>query len=84
MAAGGPTRDAKFTAARIEREGNELYEGNAFQDAFARALTVEAMGLRTGDRIVVPKRNDSERTVRIVSLLVGIPLAIFAITKLGH
>src|SRR5256886_13004306 len=69
MAAGGPTKDAKFTAARIEREGDRLYEGNTFQDAFARGMTIEALGLRTGDRIIVPKQGDSERTVRIVSLL---------------
>jgi len=84
MAAGGPTKDAKFTSARIEREGDRLYEGNTFQDAFARGMTIEALGLRTGDRIIVPKQGDSERTVRIVSLLVAIPVAVFTVTRLAH
>jgi len=40
------------------------------------------MGLRTGDRIVVPRRNDTERTVRIVGILVSIPIAILGIRQL--
>jgi protein involved in polysaccharide export with SLBB domain len=82
MAAGGPTRDAKFAGARIERDGNGLLEGSDFQDAFTRGLTIDAMGLRTGDRIVVPRRNDTERTVRIVGILVSIPIAILGIRQL--
>src|SRR5437667_445185 len=76
MAAGGPTKDAKFTAARIERGGKGLYEGNAFQDAFARGMTVEGLGLRTGDRIIVPRRTDAEAKWRIIGIIVGIPAAI--------
>jgi polysaccharide export outer membrane protein len=84
MAAGGPTRDAKFTAARIERDGNGLFVGNAFQEAMTRGMTVDAMGLRTGDRIVVPRRNDTERTVRIIGILVSIPVAIIGIAAIAH
>lgn len=82
MAAGGPTKDANFPAAKIERDGKGLYVGNGFQDAFTRGLTIEGMGLRTGDRIVVPRRNDSERTFRIIGILVSIPVAIIGITAL--
>ena len=82
MAAGGPTKDAKFTAARIEREGKGLYEGNAFQDAFARGMTVEGLGLRTGDRIVVPRRADPESKWRIIAIIAGIPAAILIATQL--
>jgi polysaccharide export outer membrane protein len=84
MAAGGPTKDAKFTAARIEREGKGLYEGNAFQDAFARGLTVEGLGLHTGDRIIVPRRADPESKWRIIGILAGIPAAILIATQLHH
>src|SRR5437016_8435195 len=62
MAAGGPTRDARFTDARVERDGDGLYVGSAFQDAIARGLTIDGMGLHTGDRIVVPRRHDPEST----------------------
>lgn len=82
MAAGGPTKEANFAGARIERDGRGLFVGNGFQDAFTRGLTIEGMGLRTGDRIVVPRRNDTERTVRIVGVLVSLPIAILGIRQL--
>ncbi|HYS00071.1 MAG TPA: SLBB domain-containing protein [Gemmatimonadales bacterium] len=82
MAAGGPTKDANFTGARIERDGKGIFVGNGFQDAFTRGLTIEGMGLRTGDRIVVPRRNDTERTVRMVGILVSIPIAVLGIRQL--
>jgi polysaccharide export outer membrane protein len=84
MAAGGPTKDANFTGARIERDGRGLFVGNGFQDAFTRGLTIEGMGLRTGDRIVVPRRGDAERTFRIVGILVGLPVAILGIRQLAR
>jgi polysaccharide export outer membrane protein len=84
MAAGGPTKDAKFNGARIERDGSALYVGNAFQDAVSRGLTIDAMRLRTGDRIVVPRRADKESTFRVLGILVSLPVAIFGITKLAH
>src|SRR5437899_5964312 len=76
MAAGGPTKDANVTGAKIERDGKGLYVGSSFQDAFTRGLTIDGMGLRTGDRSVVPRRHDNERTVRIVGNLVSTPMAI--------
>ena len=84
MAAGGPTRDAKFKDARIERDGKGLLTGNAFQDAVSRGMTIDGLGLRAGDRIIVPKQNDTERTVRIIGILVTLPIAIYGITRLGH
>jgi polysaccharide export outer membrane protein len=84
MASGGPTKDANFAGARIERDGKGLFVGNGFQDAFTRGLTIEGMGLRTGDRIVVPRRNDTERTVRIVGILLSIPIAVLGIRQLAR
>jgi len=84
MAAGGPTKDAKFAAARIEREGKGLYEGNAFQDAFARGMTIDGLGLRTGDRIIVPRRVDPESRWRIIGIIAGIPAAIIIATQLSR
>jgi protein involved in polysaccharide export with SLBB domain len=84
MAAGGPTRDARFKDARIERDGKGFLTGNAFQDAVSRGMTIDGLGLRAGDRIVVPRQNDTERTVRIIGILVTLPIAIYGITRLGH
>jgi protein involved in polysaccharide export with SLBB domain len=84
MAAGGPTKDAKFSSARIERDGRGLYVGSAFQDAVSRGMTIDAMRLHTGDRIIVPRRHDAESTIRIIGILAGVPLAILAIRQLAH
>jgi len=83
MAAGGPTKDAKFGSARVERvAGDPPDAGNDLQDAIARGLTVDAMGLHSGDRIIVPKRHDTESTFRILGILAGIPAAILIATHL--
>ncbi|HYK83516.1 MAG TPA: polysaccharide biosynthesis/export family protein [Gemmatimonadales bacterium] len=81
MAAGGPTREAKFTALEIERDGVRVWAGSALQQAIAQGRTVDAMGLRSGDRIIVPRRRDPESTIRILGMLATIPAAIFVITK---
>src|SRR5207245_9855193 len=81
-AAGGPTKDAKFTATRIDRIGRDGVKGSELQDAIARGATVDGMGLRSGDQIIVPKRHDSESTFRIIGILAGIPAAILIATHL--
>ena len=42
MAAGGPTRDARFKDARIERDGKGLITGSDYQDAVTRGMTNDA------------------------------------------
>src|SRR2546430_9472966 len=77
MAAGGPTKDAKFTGTRIDRIGRDGVTGSELQEAIARGATVDGMGLRSGDQIVVPKRHDSESTFRILGVRRGTPHAAF-------
>src|SRR5204862_265739 len=73
MAAGGPTKDAKFTGTHIDRIGRDGVAGSDLQEAIARGATVDGMGLRSGDQIIVPRRHDSEATFRIIGILAGIP-----------
>ncbi len=82
MAAGGPTKDAKFTGTRIDRVGRDGVAGSELQEAIARGATVDGMGLRSGDQIIVPKRHDSEATFRILGILAGIPAAILIATHI--
>jgi protein involved in polysaccharide export with SLBB domain len=82
MAAGGPTKDAKFTDTHIDRIGRDGVGGRDLQEAIARGATVDGMGLRSGDQIVVPKRHDTESTFRIIGILAGIPAAILIATHL--
>jgi len=84
MAAGGPTREAKFTGARIERDGAPLWAGERLQQAVARGMTIDQMRLHSGDQIFVPRvvRHDPESTWRIVGILVTLPAAVYGITRL--
>lgn len=84
MQAGGPTRDAKPSGINIERDGKPLLQGDSLELAVAHGLTVDQMGLRDGDRFVVPRTvpRDSERTLRILGLLVTLPAAIYGITRI--
>ncbi len=82
MAAGGPTRDARMDAVSVKRGTATVRANSAVRDALARGTTVGQLGLESGDELVIPKQNDTERTVRILSYLVGIPLSIFALTKI--
>ncbi|HYT82077.1 MAG TPA: polysaccharide biosynthesis/export family protein [Gemmatimonadales bacterium] len=83
MQAGGPTREAKVAAMRVERDGKPFFGADSLQFAFAHGLTVDQMGLRGGDRLVVPRLavSDPEKPWRILGILVSIPVAIYGITR---
>jgi polysaccharide biosynthesis/export protein len=80
MAAGGPTKDARFAALRIEREGTRLWSGGTLQEAIARGQTLEQMGVQSGDRIIVPGRGAG--FAPILGILLAIPTAIYAISQI--
>jgi polysaccharide export outer membrane protein len=82
MAAGGPTKDAKFNSARIDRIGRDGVAGSELQEAIARGATVDGMGLRSGDQIIVPRRADAESKWRIIGIIAGIPAAILIATHI--
>jgi protein involved in polysaccharide export with SLBB domain len=82
MAAGGPTKDAKFTGTRIDRIGRDGVTGNELQEAIARGATIDGMGLRSGDQIIVPRRADTESKWRIIGIIAGIPAAILIATRI--
>ena len=83
MQAGGPTREAKVAAMRIERSGKPLLAEDSLQSVLAHGLTVDQVGLRDGDRLVVPRlvQRDAESTWRILGVIVSIPVAIYGITR---
>src|SRR5438309_5265885 len=87
MQAGGPTREAKVRAIRIERDGKPILAGDSLQLAFARGLTVEQAGVRDDDRFVVPRLplelpHDKESTWRIFGIILAtVPAVIYAATR---
>jgi protein involved in polysaccharide export with SLBB domain len=82
MTAGGPTRDAKFSGLRIERDHAPVWSGDALQQSITRGLTVDQMRLRSGDLIVVPRRHNAAATAQVLGILLTIPAAIYGLTRL--
>jgi protein involved in polysaccharide export with SLBB domain len=84
MAAGGLTTDAKLKDLRIERSGQPLWQGAALQSALAHGRTLDEMNLRAGDQFFVPLRGRSSafETARTVSILLGIPVTIYTLTRI--
>jgi polysaccharide export outer membrane protein len=81
MAAGGVTHDAELKKATVERNGAVVKNTSDTREALARGLTLEQAGIESGDQVTVPKRPDTERTARIVGLLLAVPVALFAMSK---
>ncbi|HEX4600982.1 MAG TPA: polysaccharide biosynthesis/export family protein [Gemmatimonadales bacterium] len=81
MQAGGPTREARVPGVRVEREGQSILQGDSLQRVLAHGLTVDQVGLRDGDRFVVPRQHNGETPWRILGLLVLLPTAIYGVTR---
>ncbi len=86
MLAGGPTHDAKVEKLRIARGTQQVWGGQPLQQALADGKTLDQLNLQAGDRIEVPSKSSwlTESTLRAVTLLLSIPVAIYGITRLTH
>ena len=81
-AAGGPTSDADMKKVSLSRRGSEIQSGSELRNSIAEGMTLDALGMEAGDEVMIPRRHDSERTIRILSLIVAIPLTVFALTRM--
>jgi len=86
MLAGGPTHEAKLENLRIARGPQRVWEGQALQRALADGKTLDQLNLQAGDRIEVPAKSSwfTESTLRAVTLLLTIPVAVYTITRLSR
>ncbi|MGH7699668.1 MAG: polysaccharide biosynthesis/export family protein [Gemmatimonadales bacterium] len=82
MVAGGGTTEARLDALRVERGGALLLTPDALRRALAAGGTIDHLGLRAGDHIVVPRRRDPGSTARILGILLAVPAAIWGLTQL--
>ena len=86
MAAGGLSPTARAGAVSVERGGREVLSAAAFRQATAGGKTLDQLDVRAGDRFVVPERgaglSAAEGPVRTLTLLLSIPLTVFAVTRL--
>jgi Polysaccharide biosynthesis/export protein/SLBB domain len=83
-AGGGPTQNAKMDKLVVERSGKRLLEGQPLQDLIAQGRTLDDAGIRPGDKFVVPAINTGSAfyTVRTISIILSIPLTIFALIQI--
>jgi polysaccharide export outer membrane protein len=83
-AAGGFTQQAKMTDMRLQRGGTTIMNGRELQAAMGQGYSLDRLNMRPGDRVFVPPRADSERTFRIIGMILSVPVGILAITRVFH
>jgi len=83
-AAGGTTQNAEVEKMYVQRGDDRLYEGTALQGLISEGRTLDDASIRPGDKFVVPTRNTDNvfYTVRTISILLSIPLTIYALTQI--
>jgi|SRR5438045_3848396 len=85
MVAGGATQDARLEKLQIVRGTAPVWRSNGLQAAIARGATLEELGVRTGDRIEVPRGiSDPESKWRIAGIIVGSLATAVGVIALTH
>lgn len=83
MAAGGPTQSADVNRTVVRREQEDVYAQNRVASAIAAGATLDQLGLRGGDAIVVGerKRTNWGTIAQIAGVGVGVIATIIAIKR---
>ena len=83
-AAGGTTQNAEVEKMFVQRGDDRVFEGQALQGIISEGRTLDDASIRPGDKFVVPTKNADSvfYTVRTISILLSIPLTIFALTQI--
>ena len=85
MAAGGPTQDADLTKATVRRGTTELWNREQLRAAVIDGVTVDQLGLRSGDEIMIGQRRSRwESVLRTAGYLSGIVLGIYGATQVAR
>ena len=85
MSAGGTTHEAKLQDLKIRRSGKTIWEGDELRRAIAAGSTVDDLGLRPGDVLVVPHTGAGgglHQSAYLISVLLGIPVTIYTLTRI--
>ena len=85
MLAGGPTREADVAKATVRRGSLVLWEQGKVREAVVEGITLDQLGLRSGDEIVVGerRRRNWESVLRTSGYITGIVLSIYGLTQIG-
>lgn len=80
MIAGGPSGEADINGIVVRRGEEVVLEGRPLQQALIEGLTLDQIGLRAGDRIIVPEPTSRLGLLRVV--LVTVPSMILLFLRL--
>ena len=72
MVAGGPTANAEPERSQVRRAGATLLEREDVHAAIQRGATLDALGLRAGDELVVGSRRNRMGSLQAVTTVLGI------------
>lgn len=77
--ADGPTQSANLDGISVRRDGETILEG---EELVTEALTLDDLGLRSGDVIRVPAEQDTFASLRTVSIVLGTLVSVIALIAL--
>lgn len=84
MLAGGPAANARIDGLTIERAGRRLWSGETLQQVIIEGRTLDQLGVRAGDRLVVPQRGaglrGAEGSLRTLGVLLGVTFTLLGLT----
>ncbi|HTT28282.1 MAG TPA: polysaccharide biosynthesis/export family protein [Solirubrobacteraceae bacterium] len=81
MTAGGPTKDSNIHTLTVQRADGQVWGYDEVQRAMADGRTLDELGMRSGDQLVMPRNRESGRTLMLFSVLVT---TVLALATLAH
>lgn len=86
MLAGGPTREADLAKTTVRRGASVLWDRDKVREAFVEGTTLDQLGLRSGDELIVGerRRRSWEAVLRTAGYISGIALSVYGATRIGR
>ena len=83
MEAGGPDGSAELNRTEIKRGGSVAVDKKAMQEAFRLGLTLNDVGVRPGDEMVIPSGGKSnwQRVATIAGIVTGLAWTVSALVR---
>ena len=83
MEAGGPDASAELNRTEIKRGGSVAVDKKAMQEAFRLGLTLNDVGVRPGDEVVIPSGSKSnwQKVATVAGLVTGLAWTVSALVR---
>lgn len=83
MTAGGPTQTADLNKTVIKRDDQNRFDDKTVQRAIASGQTLDQLGVRAGDQIVVAEKGKADwvEVLRVGAILASLTVGVIALTR---